>query len=318
MKAATQDSYGLDNVVFTDVPVPEPGPGEVRVAVTVASINPADWHLAAGTPMFLRFTEGLRRPKKPVVGGDVAGVVDAVGSGVTDVNVGQRVFGSMHGGFAEYAIAKNNRYAPMPDSVSDETAAGLPIAGVTALQALEKGEVEGRSVAINGASGGVGHYAVQLAKIMGASRVTGVCSGRNAELVAGLGADEVVDYTTSDFTNQHHDVIIECAGSRSTSDLMRGLANPGRLVMVGPNKGGPVMGPLPSMVAMIARFALSSHTFVGFVAEETTERLNRLAGYADAGLLVAHIDREYPLADINKAFDYLGTSRARGKVLIRP
>lgn len=318
MKAATQEHYGLEHIRLQDVPTPEPNAGEVTVAVQVASINPADWHLASGTPMFMRLTEGLRQPKQSLVGRDCAGVVDAVGPGVTNLAVGDRVFGMMTGGFSEYALAKADRVARIPDSVDDDTAAGLPVAGVTALQALEKGEVEGRTVVINGASGGVGHYAVQMAKLMGATKVIGVCSSRNVDLVAGLGADEVVDYTKADFTDQPHDVIIECAGSRSTSDLKRGLNNGGRVVMVGPAKGGRVLGPLPLMIAMATRFALSSHKLTIFVAEETPERLDRLATMAAQGSLITHVDREFKLSEVNQAFDYLGTHRARGKVLIRP
>ncbi len=318
MKAATQDHYGLDHITFQDVPIPEPGAGQVRVAVNVASINPADWHLATGTPTFMRLTEGIRKPKHFIVGRDAAGVVDAVGTGVANLKAGDRVFGSMTGAFADYSLAKSDRVVKIPDSVDDNTAAGLPIAGITALQAMEKGEIEGRSVVINGASGGVGHYAIQLAKVMGAARVTGVCSGRNVEFVAGLGADEIIDYTKSDFTDQTHDVIVECAGSRTASELMRGLAPKSRVVMVGPNKGGRVLGPIPEQLAMAARFALSSHKLVIFIAAETSERLSRLATLAEQGVLTTHIDREFALADVRDAYKYLGTNRARGKVLIRP
>ncbi len=319
MKAATQGRYGLEHIGVQDVPVPEPASGMVRVAVNVASINPADWHLASGTPMFLRLTEGLRQPNEFVIGRDVAGTVDAVGAGVTNLQPGDRVFGSMTGGFAPYALAKADRVARIPDTVDDDTAAGLPIAGVTALQALEKGGVGGKTVVINGASGGVGHFAVQMAKTLGATSVTGVCSGRNAELVASLGADRVVDYTKADFTDHAHDVIIDCAGSRSTSELKSGLTDSGgRLIMVGPAKGGKVMGPLPELLAMAARFAVSPHKLTVFTAEETAERLERLAAMAADGSLITHIDRDFKLADISDAFQYLGTHRAKGKVLIRP
>jgi NADPH:quinone reductase-like Zn-dependent oxidoreductase len=245
-------------------------------------------------------------------------VIDAVGDGVDESRIGDRVFGKVHGAFAELANADTDRLALMPESMPFEHAAGLPIAGVTALQAVDRAEVDGRSVVINGASGGVGHFAVQIARARGASRITGVCSGRNVEFVNGLGADQVIDYETDDFTDEPHDAIIDCAGSRTATDLLRGLDPDGRLIMVGPKKGGPILGPLPSMIAMGTRFALSNKSFVGFVADETAERLEALATLQAHGALHTFVSREFALTNIADAFEHLGTHRAVGKVLIRP
>ena len=318
MRAATISAYGLDRIDIGDQPVPEPDPHQVRVRVSVASINPADWHLAAGEPRFLRLTEGLRRPKKNVVGTDGAGVVESVGDEVADLAVGDRVFGKFEGSFAELAVADVDRLAKIPNGVTDESAAGLPIAGVTALQAIEKGQVDGRSVVVNGASGGVGHYAIQLARAFGAREVTAVCSGRNLELVASLGADRVVDYGSTDFTDDRHDVIIECAGGRTAAEYFRGLSKPGHVVLVGPDKGGRNFGPIAKVVGLMGRFAISPHKLSVFVADETAERLRVLAELYASGAIRTVVDRSFPLGEVTAAFEYLGTQRARGKVLVLP
>jgi NADPH:quinone reductase-like Zn-dependent oxidoreductase len=318
MKAATQSSYGLDSIELTDRPIPTPGPGQVRVRVETASINPADWHLSTGRPWFVRLTDGLRRPNREILGTDVAGVIDEVGPGVAPERIGDRVFGKAHGAFAEVAVADLDRLALIPERVGFDEAAGLPIAGVTALQAIEKGDVQGKSVVVNGASGGVGHFAVQIARALGAAHVTGVCSSRNVEFVRSLGVDQVVDYTAEDFTTSPHDVIVECAGSRTAADLHRGLNPGGRVIMVGPKKGGRMLGPIPSMVAMMARFAVSDRSLVAFVADETAERLTTLADLYSDGALHTSVSREFALPDVVSAFDHLATSRAVGKVLVRP
>ena len=318
MKAATQDTYGLDSIQLSDRPVLEPGPGQVRVRIETSSINPADWHLSTGRPWLVRLTDGLRRPNRDVLGTDAAGIIEDVGPGVAPERIGDRVFGKVQGAFAETALADVDRLALIPERVPFEEACGLPIAGVTALQAVQKGEVAGRTVLINGASGGVGHYAIQIARALGATRVTGVCSGRNTEMVRALGADEVIDYTVDDFTATPHDVIIDCAGSRTGSELRDGLSPDGRVVMVGPKKGGPILGPIPSMVAMMAGFAVSKRSFVGFVADETAERLTTLADLYSDGALRTVVSREFALPDVVSAFDHLATGRAVGKVLIRP
>lgn len=318
MKAVTQDSYGLDSIRLSDRGVGEPDPGQVRVRIETASINPADWHLSTGQPWFVRLTDGLRRPNRDVLGTDAAGVIEAVGAGVAPERIGERVFGKVHGAFAKSATADVDRLALIPEGVSFDEAAGLPIAGVTALQAVQKGEVDGRSVLVNGASGGVGHYAIQIARALGAARVTGVCSGRNAEMVRSLGVDDVVDYTIDDFTATPYDVIIDCAGSRKGSELRRGLTARGRVVMVGSKKGGPILGPLPSMVAMVAGFAVSKRSFFGFVADETAERLTTLADLYANGALRTVVSRDFALPEVRAAFDHLATGRAVGKVLVRP
>ncbi len=318
MKAAQITGYGLDQITLSDQPDPEPGPGEVLVRVAAASINPADLHLATGTPLMVRLTEGLRAPKQPIVGSDGAGLIEAVGPDVTDYRVGDRVFGKFVGAFAELAVASVDRIAQLPDTVTFDQGAALPIAGVTALQAIEKGEVAGKSVVVNGASGGVGHFAVQLAKAAGAASVTGVCSGRNVELVRLLGADQVVDYTSTDFTDTTHDVVIECIGGRTAADYFRGLSDNGRVVLVSAEKSSKVFGPMFPMARLTARFAMSRRDVSIFVSAETHERLAALVTHVATGQVTPHIDREFPLCDVVAAYDYIATSRARGKVLIRP
>lgn len=318
MRAATQVRYGLDAIKVGEYPDPTPGPGEVLVAIEVASLNPADWYRAGGKPVFIRLLEGLRRPKRPIVGSDGAGIVEAVGPDVQGLAVGDRVFGCFRGSFAERAVAKADRIAPIPDGVDFDTAAGLPIAGVTAWQAVERGSVDGRRVVVNGASGGVGHYAVQIAVAEGAE-VVGVCSTPNLELVSSLGAHEVVDYTTSDFTNTPFDVLIDCAGNRSVAEVARAMSPDGTWVGVGSvNKGGPVLGVLPAMVGRMASAKLRRISVQNFVAGETTDRLAVLGRLAAAGKLRTVVDAEFKLDDIAGAFQHLETDRTVGKLLIRP
>ncbi len=316
MRAATQTRYGLDAIEIGDRPIPEPGPAQVRVRIEAAAINPADWHMASGRPSFLRLTEGLRTPRKEILGADMAGVVDAVGEGST-WRVGDEVFGGSKGAFAEFGLCADDRIATRPAGMSFAEAAGLPIAGVTALQAVEHAAVEGKRVVVNGASGGVGHYAIQIAKASGASHVAGVCSASNVAMVNDLGADEVYDYATDDFTADRFDAVIDCAGSRTGSEIRRCLTPEGRWVLLGPPKGGRVLGPLPFVLRQLSQSLFSKTKTIAFVAEETDERLRRLGDLVRNGQLQTVIDKEYGLADLRTAFDHVESARARGKLIIR-
>lgn len=323
MRAVTQDRYGIDALQVTDEPIPEPKAGEVRVRVDVASMNPFDWHFTRGRPAFIRLAGGLRRPKKRIVGTDLCGVVDAVGDDVSSseaggFDIGDVVFGSAAGAFAEYVNVKVKRLVRKPDVISHGEAAGLPVAGVTALQSFEGFDVAGKRVVINGASGGVGHYAIQIAKHLGAAHVAGVCSTRNLEFVKDLGADEVIDYTSDDFTRRQHDLIIDCAGRRSFSDVKRCLAADGRWVMVGPEKGGPILGPVPAVLGLTVRSKLTRLDFNSFITDETKERLEEIARLVNEGHLQTHIEREFKLDEIRDVFAHAGSHRTRGKITIRP
>lgn len=318
MRAALQTSYGLDAIELTDLPVPEPGPGQVRLRVEAASINPADWHRAVGQPLFMRLTEGLRRPKQPIPGTDVCGTVDAVGPEVARWKVGDSVFGMAKGGFAEYTIADAARLARTPSSMKPCEAASLPIAAVTALQAVDKADVAGKRVVINGASGGVGHFAVQIARSSGASEVIAVCSARNADWVRELGADRVVDYETEDFTEQSVDAIIDCVGNRSAGDIANGLVADGAWVLIGAGKKTGLLGPATKLIGAKLRWAFSSRRCIVFVADETSERLTRLAELADADQLRVRIAAKRPLADLRDAYDRIESQRTPGKLVVTP
>ncbi|NNE97140.1 MAG: NAD(P)-dependent alcohol dehydrogenase [Acidimicrobiales bacterium] len=317
MKAAVQERYGIDAIRVQERPVPEPGPDQVRVRIDAASINPADWHKATGTPGMIRTSEGFRRPKAEIIGTDAAGTIDAVGTNITDFEIDERVFGKVQGAFAEFALAPAAGLVRIPDGVPMADAAGLPIAGVTALQGVEKGDVGGKRVVISGASGGVGTYAVQIARAMGAAHITGVCSGRNTELVRSLGADDVIDYTTDDWTTKGpYDVLLDLAGTRRFADVKLALNPGGRWIMIGPDSKDGLLGPIPQIVGLMARAKFSPIDMSVFVAEETAERLQALADLYSAGSIRTVIDRSYKLDEVVEAYRYLETRRARGKVVI--
>jgi len=315
MRAVQQNAYGLDAIEIVDHVVPEPGEGRVRVRVEKASMNPADWHFAIGRPLFMRLIAGLRRPKHALIGSDFAGVIDALGPEVTGFEIGDKVFGSGIGAFSEFADAKAERVARTPASMTAAEAAGLPIAGVTAFQALEDLEVAGKRVVVNGASGGVGHYAVQIALAQGAAHVAGVCSTKNLDLVAGLGA-EAIDYTTDDFTAGSYDILLDCVGSRPFGEVKSCLNPGGHWVLIGAGRGGPLLGPVPALIANIVKSKFSDFKVKNVMAEETSERLAALAKLVDEGKLRTHIEREYPLAEIRAAYDHSESKRSRGKVII--
>jgi len=299
---------------------PTPKDDEVLIRVHAASVNPLDWHFMRGTPYVMRAGTGLRRPKVTRLGVDVAGQVEAAGKDVTQFKPGDGVFGTCRGAFAEYACAPERALAPMPANMTFEQAASAPVAAISALQALrDKGRVrQGCSVLINGAAGGVGTFAVQIAKVLGAD-VTGVCSTGNVGMVRSIGAHRVIDYTEEDFARggQRYDVILDTVGNHSLSDCRRALVAGGTLVLVGgPNKGiwlGPLAGMLNAVV--LSRFV--SQRLVPFLAHLNKDDLMTLRGFLGAGKVTPVIDRTFPLEDVPTAVRYVEEGHARGKVVIR-
>jgi NADPH:quinone reductase-like Zn-dependent oxidoreductase len=321
MKAIVYHEYGTADVLHleqTERPVPKDN--QVLIKVRAASVNPLDWHYMRGTPYIMRIAgSGMRKPKDPRMGADVAGVVEAVGKNVTDFKVGDEVFGTSGGAFAEYAVA--SRVAHKPANITFEQAAAVPIAGITALQGLrDRGKIQaGQKVLINGASGGVGTFAVQIAKSYGAE-VTGVCSTRNVDMVRSLGADHVIDYTKEDFTSgaRRYDLIFDTVGNHSLSELRRVMVPKGVYVGIGgggPEDGG-VLGPMWSPVKMFFYSPFVSQQFGTFLADISKPDLAVLAELMEAGKLKAVIDRAYPLSETPDAIRYLEAGHARGKVVI--
>lgn len=319
MKALLWTSYGgLDGLKYGDAPRPEPRPGEVILRVKAAGLNAADLHLLKGKPFPLRFQTGLLRPRYTALGADVAGVVETVGPGVTTFQPGDRVFGDLSGlrwgGLAEYAAADPRVLARLPDSIPFETAAAVPMAAVTAYLALvETGGLQpGASVLVHGASGGVGTFAVQIAKAWGA-RITAVCSTRNLELVRGLGADEVVDYQKQDFTDlgPRFQVVLAANGDRKITDYGKVLVPGGVVVISGGSMGqifqGLLQGPWLSR---------GPHRYRSAMGRPDAAVLSRLAEWLAAGAVKPVIDQAYPLAEGIEAFRCLQEGRRQGKVVV--
>ena len=312
MRAIIQERYGPPEALrVREVEMPPVGDGEVRVKVHAAGVNPLDWHLVRGTPLMARAALGFPNPKVTRRGVDVAGRVDAVGSGVKTLRPGDDVFGWCDGAFAEYAAAPEDHFVVKPAAMTFEEAAAVPVAAVTALQGLrDVGKLRaGQRLLINSAAGGVGTYAVQVAKSYGAE-VTGVCSTRNLELVRSLGADHVVDYSHEDFTKNGggYDVILDNAGSRPISTLQRMLATGGTLVY---NSGASM-----SRVAMAQLRSRLGQRVHMFLARITHDDLEFLRGLIQAGKLRSVIDRIYPLDETGAAIAYVEAGHARGKVVI--
>lgn len=318
MKAIAHDRYGNpDQLEFRDVPDPTPGPGQVVLDVHAASVNPLDVHMMTGTPMLVRLSAGLRRPKQPVRGADVAGVVAAVADDVTEFAVGDRVVGMAGGSFAEQAVASAKALTAIPEGMSFADAAALPVAGVTALQGLrDHARVPaGGSLLIIGAAGGVGTFAVQIAALMGIE-VTGVCSTRNVEMVRELGATRVIDYTSEEVVDgTKYDAILDNVGSHSLGDMRRSLTDEGALVIVSGKKGR-FIRPVDRIVGAKLRFMIGSQRAESFTATETPDELRELLGYIERGELRPVIDRRFPLADTAEAVRYVMTGHARAKVVI--
>lgn len=319
MKAAVRRRYGSpEQIEIVDEEKPAPADDEVLVRVHAASVNPADWYALTGWVVLLRLPTGQFKPKSHRLGTDFAGVVEAVGSEVTHVSPGDRVYGGRTGALAEHIVVKNAVVA-IPASVTFEQAAAMPTAAITALQGLrDKGEVApGHRVLINGASGGVGTFAIQIAKALGA-HATAVCSTGKMELARTLGADEVVDYRTEDFTRsgERYDLVLDIAGNRSWRALSRVLTRRGRVVIVGAPRGGRLVGPLRRIIGKRLAGMLSRRSAVFFIAKFNRPDLETLAEMAAAGQVTPVIDATYPLAETARAFRHLGDGHAAGKVVV--
>lgn len=321
MKALQHRCYGgLETLVIADAPKPAVADDVVLVKVFAAAVNPLDWHYMRGKPYVMRVESGFGSPKDVRMGVDFAGIVEAVGQGVTRFAVGDRVFGEAHGALGEYvAIRESRTIATIPERVSLAEAAAVPVAGMTALQALrDKGKVTaGQKVLVNGASGGVGTYAVQIAKALGAE-VTGVCSTRNVELVQGLGADHVVDYTRENVTqgNVRYDVIIDNVGTHSVSDYRRVMTPQGVLVVVGSVDDGAYLGPVKTLVMAKAAGLFGSQRVELLLSTGSAADLGVLRDLMRQGQLRSAIDRTYRFAEAADAIAYVETGRARGKVIV--
>ncbi len=323
MKAFINCDYGLANLKLENIEKPVPNDDQVLVRVHAASVNPYDWHFIEGTPKIIRLMGvGLRKPKDTRVGVDFAGTVEAVGKNVTNFKPGDDVFGGKGGAFAEYVCPRAHRAVALkPANVTFEQAASVNIAGITALQAVrDKGKVQpGQKVLINGASGGVGTFAVQIAKSFGAD-VTGVCSARNADLVRSLGADHVIDYTKEDFTKgeQRYDVILDNVANHSLSECKRVLTPKGKYVMIGgggANEQGLIGVMARPLKAMILSPFISQQ--MGMMMADTNQKdLTVLADMMQTGKLKPVIDRTYKLDQVPDAIRYLEEGHARGKVII--
>ncbi|MBC7872258.1 MAG: NAD(P)-dependent alcohol dehydrogenase [Chitinophagaceae bacterium] len=319
MKAIIYTQYGSPDVLqFKEVEKPTPKENEVLVKIHAASANPLDWHLMRAEPFLARLGNGLLKPKNPKLGADIAGQVEAVGKNVTEFKPGDKVFGDVFpGGFAEYVCASENNLALIPDNTSFEAAAAVPVAAFTALQGLrDKGKIQaGQKVLINGASGGVGTFAVQIAKSFG-TEVTGVCSTRNLEMVRAIGADHVIDYTQEDFTNngQHYDLIFCAVGNRSVSDYQRALSPSGICAIAGFTS----LTRLFQHMILGPRRSKAGGKQVGLMATANANKKDLLfiRELLEAGKVVPVIDRHYLLSETAEAIRYLETGRARGKVII--
>ncbi|BCJ67337.1 NAD(P)-dependent alcohol dehydrogenase [Polymorphospora rubra] len=325
MKAIVQDRYGPpETLTLADVDTPVPAADEVLVRVEAAALNAYDWHAMRGDPRMARLAMGRSKPRARIRGRDFAGRVEAVGADVRQVRPGDAVFGDLgeaNGAFAEYVCLPETLVAPKPANLTPQQAAALPLAGVTALMGLrDAGRVEpGQHVLVNGASGGVGTLAVQLAKAFGAT-VTAVCSTRNVDLVRSLGADHVVDYTRDDFSHgpRRHDVVFDLVGNRSLTALRRTLTPTGTLVLSGGGvyRGGSLLGP----VLLLARGQLLApfvrQRIVRLDATPGRQHLDALRAHAEAGRLTPVIDRTYPLHEVPQAIRYLEGEHARAKVVI--
>jgi NADPH:quinone reductase-like Zn-dependent oxidoreductase len=320
MQAIVFTRYGSPDVLqLVEREKPTPTGSQVLIKVYAAATNPLDWHSMRGAPYLVRLGGGLRKPKDTRIGADVAGVVEAVGPDVTQFSPGDEVYGTIGAGaFAEYACASEKNFGLKPANLSFEQAAAVPIAGYTALQGLrDAGELKaGEKVLINGASGGVGTFAVQIAKAFGAKEVTGVCSTRNLEMVRSIGADHVIDYTKEDFTRTGPYDLIYCAvGNRSTMAYRRALAPNGRCMIAGFTTMPRMIGQMltGTIVSMIGNKTVGGTG----IAQPNQKDLGILSEMLAAGTITPVIDRCYPLSETAEAMRYLETMHARGKVVIQ-
>lgn len=321
MKAIVHDTYGpVDGLEVRDIDPPRIGDGEVRLRVHAAGVDRGVWHLMTGLPYPVRLAGyGVRAPKTPVLGADVAGVVEAVGKDVTRFRPGDEVFGIAQGSFAEHARALETKLAPKPESLTFEQAAVIAISGLPALQAVrDRAKVQpGQRVLVVGASGGVGTYAVQIAKAFGA-HVTGVCSTAKMDLVRSLGADHVIDYTRQDFSagTERYDAILDIGGNTPLRRLRRSLTRHGRLVIVGGETGGRWLGGTDRQIRAMALSPLVSQRLGTFISSENHEDMLVLKDLVDAGKVTPVIDRTFALDDVPDAIRYVEEGHARGKVAV--
>ncbi len=318
MKAIVCTQYGSPDILrLKEVEKPAPKDDEVLVTIHAASANPLDWHLMRGSPFLARLGGGLRKPKDPRLGVDIAGRVEAVGNNVTRFLPGNEVFGTVKGGFAEYVCAREDRLALKPTNISFEEAAAAPVVAFTALQGLrDKGKIQhGQKVLVNGASGGVGTFAVQIAKSFG-TEVTGVCSTRNLDMVRSIGADHVIDYTREDFTKngQRYDQIYDAVGNRSVSDYKRALRPQGICVIAGFS----TLSRLFEHVVLGSLLSTTGNKRIGLMglAKPNQKDLVFVKELLEAGKVVPVIDRRYPLSETAEAIRYLEGRHAQGKVII--
>ncbi|ANH36671.1 Crotonyl-CoA reductase [Nocardioides dokdonensis FR1436] len=319
MHALTQRRYGgTETLVLDDLPTPSAGPREVLVRVRAAGVDRGTWHLMTGQPYATRLAFGLRRPKHPVLGRDLAGVVEQVGSEVTTVTVGEEVIGTANGSFAELAVVPETRLARKPAGLSFAEAAVLPVSGGTALQALRLARVgPGDRVLVIGASGGVGSYAVQVAVALGAE-VTGVASGAKADLVRSLGATHVVDHTHEeiDQTDRRYHVIIDLAGLRPLSLLRRCLAPDGTLVVAGGEGGDRWLGGTHRQLGALALSAFTRQRLTALLSKERAADFAELSAMVERGTLRPTLERTYSLDEAPKAIEHLAAGHVRGKVAV--
>jgi NADPH:quinone reductase-like Zn-dependent oxidoreductase len=323
MKAIVQERFGPPDVLrLVDTDPPEVGAGDVLVRVHAAALNPYDWHMLRGDPRIARLMGGvgLTKPKARVAGVDAAGRVEAVGASVHGLRPGDEVLGFCSGAFAEYARAKADQVVPKPARLTFEQAAAVPMAALTALQGLrDVGRVRaGHRVLVNGAAGGIGTYAVQIAAALGGAEVTGVCSTGNVELLRSLGAAHAVDYTTEDFTDgrTRYDVILDNVGNRPLRRLRRALTPTGTLVLNGGGSPGRIVGAVGSMARAVVVNAVVRQRLRPFIAKPKREDLLTLTGLIEDGKLTPVLDRTYPLADTAEGLRHVEQGHARGKVII--
>jgi NADPH:quinone reductase-like Zn-dependent oxidoreductase len=320
MQAIVYRHYGSPGVLrCEEIEKPKPRDNEVLIKVRAASVNPLDWHFMRGMPYLLRIGIGLRTPRSPQLGVDVAGQVEEVGRNVTRFKPGDDVFGACRGAFAEYARTPESKLAPKPSSVTFEQGASVAIAGLSALQALrDKGRLQpGQKVLINGAAGGVGTFAVQIAKSFGAE-VAGVCSTRNLDMVRSLGADSVIDYTQQNFTTmgRRYDLLLDCVGNHPWSACRRVLVSRGTFVGVGGSTDSWGFSPLAGMFGKLALAPFISQKIRGFLAKLNQTDLALISELMQSGKVTPAIDRRYKLTDVPDAIRYLEEGHARGKVVI--
>jgi NADPH:quinone reductase-like Zn-dependent oxidoreductase len=326
MRAHLYRQYGPSSVLkLEDCPKPVPAANELLIKVHAVSINPYDWHLLRGEPYLLRLMTGLRQPKDPRLGADLAGEVEAVGRSVTHFKPGDAIFGVGKGAFAEFACAQESQIALKPTNVSFEQAAAVPIAGLTALQALRKAGLQQSNLAttsqpkilINGAAGGVGTFSVQIAKAFLAN-ITAVCSTRNVQMVRALGADRVIDYTREDFTtgNQLFEIILDNVGNRPLLACRRLLVPKGFYIGAGGSAGRWMVGTFARAIISLTLSAFGGRKFLGIFAKPTTDDLTILHNLMQSGKVTPVIDRRYAFAELPQAIAYLEEGHARGKVII--